>query len=86
MSAEGAKTVAEAVATESVCGRGSLSAARKPRVHSGGEMAATRMSAAEAAGSAKSGGVGCAALRAKGHGEEKGERRDGNQRAHTRPL
>lgn len=87
MAAERAKTVAEAVATESVSGKiGSVSAARKPRVHSAGQMAATHMSAAEAAGSAKPRGVASAALRAKGHSEENCERRDGNQRAHTRSL
>lgn len=68
MSTEGAKTVAEAIATECVSGRiGSVSAAGESRVHSTREMAAGHVSTVEAAGSAESTGVAARALGAEGH-------------------
>ena len=86
MAAERAKAIAEAIAT-AVCERiGSVSAAGESGVHSAGEMAAAHVRAAHAARSAESTSVATAALGAEGHCEKKRERRDGSQRAHTRPL
>ena len=77
MTAEGAKTVAEAVATRS-SSRGIESVrerTRTSRAHSTGKMCAARMSAAEAAsatesaaGTAKSARVSAATLCPDGHG------------------
>ena len=87
MAAERAKAIAKPIATESICGRiGTVSAAGESRAHSAGEMTAAHVSATHATRSAESTGVATAALGAEGHSEEKCERRDGNQRAHTRPL
>ena len=86
MATERAKAIAEAIATAVSERIGPVSAAGESRVHSAGEMAAAHVSATHAARSAESTGVSTAALGAEGHSEEKCERRDGSQRAHTRPL
>jgi hypothetical protein len=86
MATESAKTIAKPIATESICGRTGSVSAGESRAHSAGEMAAAHVSATHPARSAESTGVAAASLGAKGHSEEKCERRDGNQRAHTQPL
>jgi hypothetical protein len=87
VAAKRAKAIAKPIAAESVCGRtGSVSAAGESRVHAAGEMAGDHVSATAAARSAESASVAAAALGAKGHSEEKGERRKGGQGAHTQLL
>jgi len=87
MAAEGAKAIRELIATPSnVVITTVMSAAGESRARSAGEMAAAHVSATHRARSAECTGMAAATLGAEGYGEEKCERRDGNQRAHTQPL